>query len=403
MQQRKERIAFLLDVYTAKKASVEEEQELMDWLQETQEDVELQAYVQQVWDRYTPVAVQEEKVNWDRMFNNILSAEKKTAVRSISTRARSWKRMAVAATILLLIVAGAWWLFNKQNGKDDSLPAIVTKTDAKAPGSIKAIVSLPDGRKIPLDSLQQGLLAQQGNVQLVKDANGQLSYQLSTGTPGGEMQYNTLYNPKGSRVVHIMLADGTRVWLNAGSIITYPVAFMGKERNVEVNGEAYFEVAHNAHMPFHVRKGALTVQVLGTHFNVNAYDNETNIKVTLLEGSVKVSNEPAIGKRQSAILQPGQQAVLAAANSPFTIDHSPDLEQVMAWRDGMFLLENTDLAALMRQINRWYNVEVVYKSKIPAVTFGGGVSKDQPLSKILQVLEQYGVQSKLENNILTIQ
>lgn len=389
MQQRKERLAYLMDVYTNHRATVQEEQELMEWLQEAQEDAELQTYVKELWNLYADVETQKE-VNWDQMFDRVVQQETDIPVRNIS--ARNWYRIAAAAAVLILLSGAAWWLLKPVESKNVKEQLALTPADAIAPGN-KAVVALADGREVSLDSLQQGLLAQQGNVRLVKNKEGELSYEMF-GNGVAPLQFNTLINPRGSKVISMVLADGSRVWLNSGSSIKYPVAFATDERKVEVNGEAYFEITQNSKQSFKVTRGNMTVQVLGTHFNVNAYDDEEDIKVTLLSGSVKVSSGKA-----SELLKPGQQA--SVQNERMNVKNVA-VDEVMSWRDGIFLLENTDFATLMRQISRWYNVKIVYESTVPKVVYGGGVSKDKPLSQIIQILESLDVKCKLDDNILTI-
>jgi ferric-dicitrate binding protein FerR (iron transport regulator) len=201
--------------------------------------------------------------------------------------------------------------------------------------------------------------------------------------------YNTVSTPNGGQY-QIILPDGTRVWLNAASSIRFPTSF-ARERKVTMTGEAYFEVAHNAQLPFVVNvNDKEEVTVLGTHFNINAYDNEKAIRTTLLQGSVKVGNrQSAVGNRQSAILKPGEQAVLIASpftpprragieHSPLTIDHSPDLDKVLAWKNGLFNLSGADLKDFMHQVERWYDVTVHYEGAVPNMEFQGKLNRAVP-------------------------
>ncbi|HXS54891.1 MAG TPA: FecR domain-containing protein, partial [Hanamia sp.] len=190
--------------------------------------------------------------------------------------------------------------------------------------------------------------------------------------------------------------DGSKVWLNAESSLTFPVAFPGEERKVEITGEAYFEVAHDANKKFIVTKGTTTVQVLGTHFNVNAYDDENSIKVTLLEGSVKVENV-----NNKVIIKPGEQAQVGKDNG-IKVVNDLDIQQVIAWQKGLFEFNHADLASIMRQVSRWYDVEVIYDGKITEGKFGGGLSKSLPLSAVLKLMEANGVKFQLEGKVLKV-
>ena len=270
----------------------------------------------------------------------------------------------------------------------------------KAPETNKAMITLANGQKVYLDSAVNGTLAMQGNVKLVKLANGQIAYQTASGETINEIKYNTLTNPRGSKVIDMTLADGSQVWLNAGSSVTYPVAFVGNERRVAITGEAYFEVAHNTAMPFKVSKGEMEVTVLGTHFNVNAYDDESDIKVTLLEGSVKVIKGPSTGSGLQTVLKPGQQAQVT---NEVKVVNDADLEQVMAWKNGLFNMKGTDLAALMRQVARWYDVQVSYEGPQQQKSFGGSINRDVDLSDVLKALEQYGIHFRMEKGKVIIQ
>lgn len=299
-----------------------------------------------------------------------------------------------AASILLLLSVGAYFLFI--NNTENKMPEIAKTdllNDVQAPQTNQATITLANRQRVYLDSVSNGQLALQGNIKLVKLANDQVAYLTTTGEIVKELQYNTLTNPKGSRVIDIMMADGSRVWLNAASSITYPVVFLGKERKVEISGEVYFEVAKNAAMPFKVNKtnSDIEVQVLGTHFNVNAYDDEPSIKVTLLEGSVNVT----AGKAHN-MLKPGQQALLH--NSEIRVENNVDLVETMAWKNGNFYFDGTDIKTIMRQIEKWYNVEVHYQAAIP-YSFVARVSRNVPVSELLKLLElTEGVHFKINGN-----
>ena len=292
-----------------------------------------------------------------------------------------------AAAALLVVTAG-WYLLNR-NQQQPVTDTLATTQTIQAPQTNRAMITLADGQHIYLDSTANGLLLNQGSTQLVKTADGQIRYaQQNPAT--SELVYNTLFNPRGSRIINIELTDGTRVWLNAGSSLSYPVNFTGNERKVTITGEAYFEVAHNPNKPFIVSKGNTTVQVLGTHFNINAYDDESSLWVTLLEGSVKVgSGQSAIRNPQSAILKPGEQ-VSVSQSSQLSQPIPVQTDEVMAWKNGRFVFgDKVDVATIMRQVARWYDLEVELQGNFNQ-HFGGSISREASAAEVFKVLEATG-------------
>ncbi len=326
---------------------------------------------------------------------------------------RSWLWYAAAAIILLGI--GVFiWKKNKQGAETAVNHPVYPPADI-LPGGNKATLTLANGQVITLDSAADGALAKEGNTNIVKLSNGQVSYTAATNSRLlAEATYNTMTTPRGGQY-QLTLPDGTKVWLNAASSLTYPTAFTGKERKVTLRGEAYFEVSSDKARPFKVviGKGA-EIEVLGTHFNINAYPDEPDARTTLLEGSVKVSQVD-----QSLLLRPGQQALLvetrvgggpvgSADRSLHVADHSlsmadnPDLAQVMAWKNGSFLFDRTSLDVVMRQLSRWYDVDVVYEKGIPAVRFAGEMKRDLNLSEVLAILHKMEVHCHIEGKKLIV-
>lgn len=306
---------------------------------------------------------------------------------SLFRMAIGWKP-AAAAAVLLLAAAITWlWLFN---GADQQAIVPAAVRDIPAPAGSRAAIRLADGRILYTDSAATGTLAVQGGMQLVKLPDGELSYRLLPGGSKDATAFNTLINPAGSRVISLALADGSKVWLNASSSITYPVAFNGPARKVQITGEAYFEAAPDPGHPFVVAKDALAVTVIGTRFNINAYEDEDAINVTLLQGSVRVSDGG-----QQATLQPGQQATVAG---DITVRNGVNTEQVMAWKDGLFNFHRMKLEAAMRQLSRWYDVEVVYEKNIPDIEFGGKMGRNLSLTQVLEGLREMGVRYRIEDN-----
>jgi transmembrane sensor len=310
---------------------------------------------------------------------------------------RTLKKLGIAAAVLIIVTAGIyWWL--KPSPTQPAPP--IAKTDM-APGGNKAVLTLSDGRKIVLHDMANGTLTSEGGVQILKPDSGRLVY-TNTYAAGNTVVYNMLATPRGGQY-QLSLPDGTKVWLNAGSSIRYPIAFNGAARHVEITGEAYFEVAplqlrSGQNMPFIVNvNNTTTVEVKGTHFNVNAYKDEEDTKVTLLEGSVKVA---AIGNRQSAILKPGEQSVFIA-DSRFTI-HDVDVEQAVAWMHGQLSMKYIDVAAFMRQISRWYDVDVVFEGEVPKMSFSGSINRTVNLSLVLKALNDNGLHVSLVKGKLIV-
>jgi len=315
---------------------------------------------------------------------------------------RIWYRVAAAAAVLVLLGSGVYYYFNN-SGK----PNTVTRTknelaarDIAAPKNNRATITLSGGQKVFLDSAAKGTLAVQGSVKVEKLADGKITYN-GTAQPKTAIEYNTLTNPRGSRVIDITLSDGSRVWLNAESSLKYPVAFAGIERKVEITGEAYFEVAHDRAKPFTVSKGNVQVQVLGTHFNVNAYDDEQMIKVTLLEGSVKVTTAaPGTTAVSQQRLSPGEAALVQAGE--VMLVRKTDLEEVMAWKNGIFQFDNAGIGTIMSEVGRWYDVQVEYKGTIPEGHYRGRTSRDLSASQMLKILQFSGIHFTIEGNKIIV-
>lgn len=300
---------------------------------------------------------------------------------------RNWFQVAAACLIILLSVST--FLLVKNTSEPTIVKADTNKSqDVAAPANTKATITLADGSTVTLDSMNAGTLATQGNITVTKNANGEITYKGASSSPfggGQEGASNTLSNPRGSRVVNITLADGSQVWLNAGSSLTYPVAFIGKERKVSITGEAYFEVAHDKRKPFYVSKGEMQVQVLGTHFNVNAYEDEENIKVTLLEGSVNVLPRALA---QGTIIKPGEQAIINPAN-PEIKRIKVQTEEVMAWKDNRFYFMSADIKTIARQLSTWYDVDVEVAENIKD-HFTGIISRNVNASEVFRMLQKTG-------------
>ena len=333
-------------------------------------------------------STQNSRENLDKLLKKINADQrnKRAPIKLINTK---WW-MAAASIIILLGVGIYFTFFNEMQAPVElakSLPI-----DIEAPKANKAIITLSNGQQILVDSISNGQVTTHDNMLITKNSKGEIIY--SGKDNNGAIAYNTLYNPRGSKVQTITLADGTRVWLNAASSLRYPVAFSGKERTVELSGEGYFEVAHNAQKPFHVAVNNVNVQVLGTHFNVNAYEDELEIKTTLLEGSVKINSAD-----KSAIIKPGEQAVVSSLKNKLKEGISiraTDVEDVVAWKNGFFAFRHSDLNEILKQLSRWYDIEVVYNGKIEKQEFTGKLDRSLVLSDVLKILDRTGVRFKIE-------
>ncbi|MBO9153483.1 FecR family protein [Chitinophaga sp. GCM10012297] len=329
--------------------------------------------------------------HWTQLADQILQSDKLTE-NPISRPARKvhfQRRWGWAAAAIVLIAAGTWYLSRSHQPQPVPIVAGSTPVDV-SPGKNGAILTLADGSEMVLDSAGNGVITRQNGTAVVLKNNG-LQY-TAEGPGTGEMKYNTLTTPKG-RQFAVVLPDGSKVWLNAASSLHFPVAFNGKERSVEVSGEAYFEVAKDAAKPFRVKvPGKISLEVLGTVFNVNAYTNETNSYTTLVEGAVRISPD---GKNGGAVvLKPGDQ--LQAGGAGMDVTRNANVDKAVAWKNGLFNFEGVGLREMMRQLERWYDLEVVYEGNVPDVRFFGEMSRKLKLSDVLTGLERSDVHFRLE-------
>ncbi|MBA2501202.1 MAG: DUF4974 domain-containing protein [Chitinophagaceae bacterium] len=327
----------------------------------------------------------------------------------------NWKIMAAASIILILISVSAYFIISyKLPGKEivKHPPAEPLLQNDLAPGGNKAILTLADGSTVILDSASDGTITQQGNIKIQKLGNGLLVYTINGKqvSENDEAFFNTISTPRGGQY-NVTLSDGSKVWLNAASSIRFPVAFIGKERKVEIKGEAYFEVAgivpeSGQKMPFIVKIISASgntgeIEVMGTHFNVNAYDDEDAVKTTLLEGRVKISL-PEIQKNPSyKILKPGQQAGISKKGKLNVIEHA-DTEEAVAWKNGRFQFKSADLKTILRQMSRWYDVDIIYKDYVDK-PFTGQLPRNANASKMFELLTLTGeVNFKIEGKKIIV-
>ncbi|CAN5526911.1 DUF4974 domain-containing protein [soil metagenome] len=325
----------------------------------------------------------------------------------------------LVAAALVIVISGL--LVYQFVYKDAPKQPVAQRANDILPGGNKAVLTLADASQINLDDATNGEIAKQADMVITKTADGQLVYDLSKASTSSSFKqplavaYNTITTPRGGKF-RVILPDGSKVWLNAASSLKYPTKFLSHERQVELNGEAYFEITHvktgpNVVRPFRVRSAGQVVEVLGTHFNINSYSDEKSVKTTLLEGKVKViktlanvsTNRPNGKTAPALILKPGEQAQLASGSRPnLNLIAQADLEEAVAWKNGQFHFKDTDLPTIMRQIARWYDVKVGYQGKIPDMKFRGKISRDVPLSQIFQILQLSGVNFKLDGRKITV-
>jgi ferric-dicitrate binding protein FerR (iron transport regulator) len=296
-----------------------------------------------------------------------------------ATPIRRLLRFCAAAAILLSLAGAGWWLNARRQVKSPAAIAAQPKPDI-TPGRNAAILTLSGGHQVVLDSIAEDTILTEGAA-IVANSHGHLAYNPGN-TPMTEVTYNTLSTARGNQY-QLILPDGSKVWLNAASSITYPTAFRSATRQVTITGEAYFEVAAKASQPFHVKSAAQDITVLGTSFNINTYPDESASTTTLVDGSVRVSKGP-----DSRVLRPGQQA--RVQGELIRLVNDADLEQALAWKNGLVKLTGADIREVMRQVSRWYDVDVQFEGNLDKAVFTGVVSRQQNLSKLLQVLEATG-------------
>lgn len=354
----------LIHRYATNEATKEELEAFFTLLESPEMDNELQAYL-------------EKTANEDEQI-------------IIRTHRRLWPRIAVAASLLLLLSVSAYFLTQPWTNKQSM--AQNYKNDV-TPGSNQATLTLGNGQVIVLNTKPNGNMAMQGNVAITKAANGQIKYQAPRESQG-EVMFNTL-TTKRKEQYKVILADGTNVWLNAESSIKYPTAFTGHDREVAITGEAYFEVAHDERKPFKVKAQNETVEVLGTHFNVNTYANEPSVKTTLLQGSVKVAAFSSF-----KIIKPGQEAVL---NNDQLVVSDANTEVAVAWKNGYFLFNRENIGSIMRKLSRWYDIDVEFDVPVSKEEYSGRISRSRNISEILKVFEYSGsIHFKIEGRRVTV-
>jgi transmembrane sensor len=407
-----QRIAFLFNRYVDKTITATEFDELLVWMHGLDEEqAQYLSYAQQaLWQKAKTGELQfaGDTVNWPAMLDRVLSHQE-TEQKPVH---RLWPRLAAAAIILVLLGAGGYYWFSKKPvqvvDKPTTQPAL-RQPEAVLPLTNATVLTLPDGKQIVLDSAANGQLPAPGATPILKVQNGEIAYTATAATASPE--YHTIQVPRGGRPYQVVLADGSRIWLNAASSLRYPSFFTGRERSVELTGEGYFEIAKNAAKPFIVTAGPNRVEVLGTHFNINSYADEDNITTTLLEGKVKVGtkyevqNTPPqasdLRTQNAVVLQPGEQSMLTQ-NGQLQV-HAANTALATAWVHGYFQFDKANLSTILRQVGRWYDLDIVYRGRIPDDLFSGRIERSLPLSGIVQLLARGNIRIKIEGKQLVVE
>lgn len=329
---------------------------------------------------------EEKEMLGEEMKARLLQEIREEGIPVIPMKRRSPARWIAAAVLMIAAGIATYFYVTDRNAAPS---ATVAQTEQTPVSRERAVLKLANGEELPLDSLHGNILQQQGLI--VNNDSGTLHYSSKATKP----VYHTLYTPNGAQY-ELQLPDGTRVWLNAASSITYPTIFAGNNRDVTITGEAYFEVARNRSMPFRVKANDMQIEVTGTHFNVNTYTNEPFLTTTLLEGGVKVTRN-----NSTVQLTPGQQS-LGGADGKLSISKNVNTDEVMAWKNGYFHFESASLATILRQVSRWYDVNVVYEGEAPAEKYFLIIKRNSSLPAVLKVLEANNVRFTIDGKKLTV-
>lgn len=383
------RISELLLKHLRNELTESEQQELEQWAASSEENRRL--FSQLTTDESFLEQLKEYHNARQNIFEKIESGIAEQPVLSIAPK-KAWKKYLAAAAVIGVLATAAFYFFLSKSTPDElvttPIPSSSQQLSSILPGGNRATLTT-GGSVINLDSAANGII-EAGGSEVMKLKNGELEYKATLNQQQA-IVYSTLATQNGT--YKIGLHDGTQVWLNALSSIKYPNAFTGTERIVEITGEVYFEVAHNAAMPFIVKKANsdVAVRVLGTHFNINAYDDEKELKVTLLEGSVRVSQND-----QSKMLKPGEQVRII--NNQLSVIKNVDIEESIAWKNGRFQFSSADLGTVLREASRWYDIEISYPNGIPGDTFTGPIPKSLNLEDFLHILDLSEVKFELKEN-----
>jgi len=395
METSSSRLAMLFGRYYSGLATDAETDELMRLIRALENAGALTGLIEDAWKNLHPDEKEFSGEESEKMLREILQiADDSKADEEPETKVRPlwWLRYAVAS---VLIMGGiAFYRSGHKPAKNPEPVTVAKQVNDIPPGGNRALLTLADGTQIVLDSTKNGVLEKHGAADFTKTGDGKLVVSTSKKIQESGIQHNTLSTPKGGQY-RITLQDGSKVWLNASSYIRFPTVFSDKNRTVEISGEAYFEVAKEKKRPFTVRFGNTEVEVLGTSFNIMAYQDEGNSKTTLVEGSVRVSNS-----RNSRKLRPGQQGSVLSSGIIKTVTVDTDSE--IAWKNGLFYFKDSGIEEVMREAARWYDVDVSYKGKIRKREFTGKVSRNVNISELLNMLGYAGVDCKIEGKKIVV-
>jgi ferric-dicitrate binding protein FerR (iron transport regulator) len=378
------RLKELFQKYVDKTISEEEYAELFAYIRNPETKEQVLAFMDEHNKQVQSDALVHE-IDWDGMYQNITSSKKSAGPKRLPL----WKYFAAAAVFLVASFTLYYFV-----GTEEKREPLAYHNDI-LPGGDKATLTLADGSQIVLDNHPTGKLATQGDISIERDAKGQIVYKVKGEGEDQNQKINTLATPAGGKF-SVVLSDGSKVWLNAASSIKFPAAFAKDSRRVEIKGEAYFEIEKDKQRPFYVVNGSSEIKVLGTHFNVMAYPDEYRSALTLLEGSVQFSKGG-----HSELLKPGKQ-ILYTESSSETKQVSANIEEVMAWKNDLFVFNNTNIDEIMKELTRWYDVKLKYEGEKPDISFTGVIPRNSNVSTVLKALELTGdVVFGIENNVIT--
>jgi hypothetical protein len=333
---------------------------------------------------------------WNKIDNNSAweKLQRKLGVEEAPRRFKYLSLLKYAAAVVVLLTVSI--LIYRDNDKAVKKPVDKIARGVISPGSNHAILILDNGQKVALKKHEKISLNEKDGT-AVSNQNDVLTYKQNGegGDAGQKLTYNTIMVPRGGEY-QLILADGSKVWMNSASTLKYPTTFSGKERKVYLTGEAYFEVAKNAAMPFIVKTDKAEVQVLGTHFNVMAYEDEINCKTTLLEGSVRVQSSSAVN-----VIKPGQQAIINNQGQQ-KVTSDINIDEEMAWKNGFFLFKDAGIKGIMQQAARWYDLDVVYEGDIPEIQFSGKMSRKVDFHGFVNILKYAGLHFNIKGKTVTI-
>jgi len=399
MPANQERFKYLYDQYIHNTFSKEELEEFLAVLDKSGNKEILKRELAELWMLRDESAIPEKELLEKKILANILDHTYAPATKLRPLLNRPWFTTAAASLLVLMFAALAgYYVFKEKN------PAAVSQSMADVqPGKDGAVLTLSNGETIVLEDLDDGLVTNQKGASIVLDKH-QLIYDAEGSAGPEDVSYNKISTRRG-RQFCLILSDGTKVWLNSASSLKYPTVFKGKERAVEITGEAYFEVVKNVKMPFKVKiNDQASVEVLGTSFNISAYADENTNNTTLVEGKVKVFYSARSASEKSVILNPGQQARVlqsgsgqSASSSPVQISEA-DVDQVTAWKSGLFNFKEKKLKEVMKQLSRWYDIDVVYEEDVSDIEFWGEISRNLNLSEVLHLLKKSGVNFRIEQD-----